>query len=172
VTSSPKLPPQITIRQGRAWDAQDIHRALRGIARSIGASHRISSTPEDIRRYGFGESPAFETLIAEVDGEMAGLCLFFASFSTWKGRPGAYIQDLFVEPRFRKLGIGSKLIRRTAAAVRERGGCYLRLSVDTMNFGAHRFYTRLGLIHSDSERIHAAYGEDFEKLAAEGEEHS
>jgi GNAT superfamily N-acetyltransferase len=164
--------PQVTIRPGRANDAAAIHRALYGIAKSIGATHRISSTPDDIRRHGFGESPAFDTLIAEVDGEMAGLCLFFASFSTWKGRPGAYVQDLFVEPRFRKLGVGSQLIRRTAALVRERGGCYLRLSVDSMNFGAHRFYHHLGLVHSDTERIHAAYGEDFDRLAAAGEEHS
>jgi GNAT superfamily N-acetyltransferase len=164
--------PTTTIRPGRANDAADIHRALRGIAKSIGASHRVSSSPDDLRRYGFGETPAFDTLIAEVDGEMAGLCLFFPSFSTWKGCPGAYIQDLFVEPRFRKLGIGSKLVRRTAAVVRERGGCYLRLSVDSMNFDAHRFYHRLGLVHSDTERIHAAYGEDFDRLAAAGEEHS
>ena len=124
-------PPVITIRPGRVTDAAAIHRALRGIAKSVGELHKMVSTADDLRHHGFGQSPAFETLIAEVDGEIAGLCLFFASFSTWQGRPGAYVQDLFVDERFRKLGVGSKLIRHTAALVRARGGRYLRLSVDT-----------------------------------------
>ena len=56
-----------------------------------------STTSEDIRRFGFGDDPAFETLIAEIDGRFAGCCLFFPSFSTWIGRPGVYVQDLYVD---------------------------------------------------------------------------
>ena len=72
--------------------------------------------------YGFGEQPAFDALIAEVDGDFAGMCLFFPSFSTWRGRPGVYVQDLFVEERFRGAGVGVALLRGTAALSRARGG--------------------------------------------------
>lgn len=157
--------PAITIRHGTAADAETIHAALLGIARAVGELHKIKSTPDDIRRHGFGDRPAFETLIAEAQGETAGLCLFFPSFSTWRGCPGAYVQDLYVEDRFRGLGIGARLIRRTAALVRARGGRYLRLSVDTMNLGAQEFYMRLGLVHSASEQIHAVYDSAFDALA-------
>ena len=116
-------------------------------------------------RVGFGERPAFEALIAEVDGHCAGVCVFFASFSTYRGEPGAYVQDLFVEPAMRGSGIGARLLQRLAAVTRERGGGYIRLSVDVRNAAAHAFYTRLGVKKSRGEQIHAAYDEDFNALA-------
>ena len=74
-------------------------RAMVGIADDRSSElHKVKSTPDDIRRFGFGEAPAFEALIAEIDGRFAGCCLFFASFSTWRGRPGVYVQDLLRRP--------------------------------------------------------------------------
>ena len=89
------------IRPGRVDDAETIHAALLRLGTHIGAHQEITSTPDDLRRYGFGDRPAFSTLIAEVGGEFAGLCLHFPIFSTWMGRPGVYVQDLYVEDRFR-----------------------------------------------------------------------
>ena len=95
----------------------------------------------------------------------AGMCLFFPSFSTWRGQKGAYIQDIVVDERFRSRGIGVALLRHTAAHVRSQGGSYLRLSVDVKNVSAQRFYERIGLAWSQEERIHAAYGDAFQLLA-------
>ncbi|MGT2469129.1 hypothetical protein ACVOMV_38105 [Mesorhizobium atlanticum] len=81
----------------------------------IGAHQEITSTPDDLRRYGFGASPAFSTLIAEVGGSSPGLSPAFPIFSTWRGRPGVYVQDLYVEDRFRGRRVGE-----SAAARRER----------------------------------------------------
>lgn len=156
---------QITIRHGRPEDAETIHAALLGIAETVGELHKVTSTPDDIRRFGFGANPAFETLIAEADGIFAGLCLYFPSFSTWQGRPGAYVQDLYVAENFRGLGVGEKLLRRLAAVTRKRGGCYIRLSVDTENFRAQAFYQRIGIRPVKDEQIHAAYRQDFDALA-------
>lgn len=158
----------VTIRAARADDAGYIHRALLGIAVAVNERDRMTSTPADIIRFGFGERPAFATLIAEVGGEPAGLCIHFPSFSTWQGRPGGYVQDLFVEEKFRKHGIGARLIERAAADIRTAGGCYMRLAVDTRNFAAQAFYERLGIVHSDTEQIHAAYGEAFDRLSVAG----
>ena len=156
----------IHLRPAAVADAPYIHSALLGIARTVDELDKVRCSVADLIEYGFGPVPHFETVIAEVDGISAGICLFFPSFSTWLGRPGVYVQDLYVEDRFRGLGIGAKLLRRVAAIVRDRGGIYIRLSVDTENFVAQGFYTRLELKLSDTEQVHAAYDDAFLNLAA------
>lgn len=155
----------ISVRFATIDDADKIFSALVGIAETVKELHKLKSSVDDIRRFGFGEVPAFETLIAEVDGGFAGCCLYFASFSTWIGRPGVYVQDFYVADAFRGQGVGEKLLQRLAAVTRERGGRYIRLAVDTGNFRAQAFYTRVGVKHSDTEQIHAAYDDDFDALA-------
>jgi ribosomal protein S18 acetylase RimI-like enzyme len=158
--------PHIHLRPATVADAPYIHSALLGIARTVNELDKVRCEVADLIDYGFGSNPHFETVIAEVDGAYAGICLFFRSFSTWFGRPGVYVQDLYVEDRFRGLGIGAKLLRRVAAITRDRGGIYMRLSVDTENFAAQNFYTRLEMKLSDTEQVHAAYDDAFLNLAA------
>lgn len=155
----------VTIRFATVGDVDDIFASLVGIADTVNERHKLKSTAADIRRFGFGDSPAFETLVAEIDGRFAGCCLFFPSFSTWIGRPGVYVQDFYVADAFRGRGVGERLLQRLAAVTRRRGGCYLRLAVDTKNFRAQAFYARVGVKHSDTEQIHAAYAADFDALA-------
>ena len=157
--------PKPVIRFAGVEDADDIYASLVGIAETVEELHKLKSTADDIRRFGFGDAPAFETLIAEIDGRFAGCCLYFASFSTWIGRPGVYVQDFYVADEFRGQGVGERLLQRLAAVTRQRGGCYIRLAVDTQNYRAQAFYTRAGIKHSDTEQIHAAYDADFEALA-------
>jgi ribosomal protein S18 acetylase RimI-like enzyme len=157
---------EVTMRFATVGDAEYIHACLLGIARAVNEVPKMKSGVGDLVEYGFGSDPHFETVIAEVDGECAGIALYFRSFSTWHGRPGVYIQDLYVDDAYRGLGIGAKLLRRVASISRDRGGCYMRLSVDTENFAAQKFYTRLELILSNTEQVHAAYGEAFLNLAA------
>jgi ribosomal protein S18 acetylase RimI-like enzyme len=155
----------VGIRLAEPTDAATIHAAIRRIGAHLGTEHRITSTSEDISRFGFGAGARFATLIAEIGDDFAGMCLFFPSFSTWRGVPGAYIQDIFVEERFRGRGVGETLVRATARHVRDEGGGYLRLSVDSGNEDAKRFYESLGMTWSRDEHIHAAYGEAFAALA-------
>ncbi|TGQ73042.1 MAG: GNAT family N-acetyltransferase [Mesorhizobium sp.] len=149
------------IRHGTIDDAETIHAALLKLGTHIGAHQEITSTVDDLRSYGFGEKPAFSTLIAEVGGEFAGLCLHFPIFSTWMGRPGVYVQDLYVEDRFRGRKIGERLLRRVAAECRRDGGVYLRLSVDTDNESAKAFYERLGIAWSNYEQTQKIMGDAF-----------
>lgn len=151
----------VLIRPGRIDDVDTIHAAILKLGTHIGAPEEIISTADDLKTYGFGEKPAFSTLIAEVGGEFAGLCLYFPIFSTWMGRPGVYVQDLYVEDRFRGRKIGERLLRRVAAQCREQGGVYLRLSVDSDNEGAKAFYERLGIAWSSYEQTQKIIGEAF-----------
>ena len=156
---------EISIRFASVEDAEDIFSALVGIAETVKELHKLKSSVDDIRRFGFGETPAFEVLIAEIDGRFAGCCLYFPSFSTWIGRPGVYVQDFYVADEFRGKGIAERLLQRLASVTRKRGGCYIRLAVDTQNFRAQAFYARAGMKHSDTEQIHAAYDTAFDALA-------
>lgn len=158
----------VTIREAVADDVGKLHEALLALARHTGDEHKIESTPADLLAYGFGERPAFEALIAEVDGAFAGMCLSFASFSTWRGQPGIYVQDLYVDATFRGRRIGERLLQAAAARGYARGARHLRLSVDQANLSAQAFYERVGITHSRDEQIHMMRGERFEAFALQG----
>ncbi|MGE0279219.1 MAG: N-acetyltransferase family protein [Rhizobiaceae bacterium] len=155
----------IRIRPAVAEDAETIHAALKTMAAGMKAGSKFVSTADDIRRHGFGPSPAFEVLIAEAGGTFAGLCLNFPSFSTWMGTPGLYVQDLYVADAFRGGRIGERLLQAAAQRGHARGARYLRLSVDVENVRAQAFYDRLGIRHCRDEHIHMIKGADFEAFA-------
>ncbi len=140
------------------------------LAVAIGMPGKVASSVADIREQGFGPDPAFEALIAEQDGAAVGLCLFFESFSSWDGRRGVYIQDIYISEAARGLRLGRRLLAEAAAISRARGGSYLRLSVEAENDQAQVFYKRVGLAWSKNERIYQVRGDDFVALArgAEG----
>lgn len=156
-----KVSNEVLIRPGRVDDVETIHAAILKLGAHIGAPGEIISTADDLKTWGFGEKPAFSTLIAEIGGEFAGLCLHFPIFSTWMGRPGVYVQDLYVEDRFRGRKVGERLLRHVAAQCRKEGGVYLRLSVDTDNEGAKAFYERLGIAWSSYEQTQKIIGDAF-----------
>lgn len=155
----------IVIRHAEPADAEQIHQAIRVMAEGLGAASKVSSTVEDFRRHGFGPHAAFKALVAEVDEVFAGLALFFPIFSTWLGKPGVFVQDLYVDEGFRGCGIGEVLLRRVASWSSAHGGVYLRLAVDRENIAAQRFYKRLGIGWIEADLDHGAYGEDFARLA-------
>ncbi len=159
-----------SIRRAIEADAGTIHALVIELAAAIGVAGKVASRSEDIREQGFGSDPAFEALIAESDGVPVGLCLFFESFSSWDGRRGVYVQDIYISEAARGLGLGRRLLAEAAAISRARGGSYLRLSVEAENDRAQVFYKRVGLAWSKNERIYQVRGDDFVALArgAEG----
>lgn len=163
------MSPRFLIRDATPADAAIIHRAILALGEALGTANKIASTPDILAREGLAPGRAFEGLVAEVDGQFAGMCLYLPVFSTWLGRPGIYVQDLYVGERFRGMKIGEALIRRVARIGRARGANHLRLAVNFDNEKAQRFYERLGVSHYADDRIHAAYGEAFDRLS-EGDE--
>lgn len=155
----------LVIRPATPSDVEQLFASIMGIARHVKEEHRVKSTRDDLAHALFGPKPILEGVVAEIDEEYAGMCLFFKSYSTWLGAPGVYIQDLWVDETARNKRVGERLLQHVAALTRLRGGTYMRLSVDTQNLAAMRFYERLGLEHSDTERVHAAYGDAFQALA-------
>lgn len=158
--------PTLIVRPASIDHVDAMFASLLGIARHVREEHKVRSTRDDLEAALFGQRPAtLEGVVAEIDEQYAGMCLFFRSYSTWLGKPGVYVQDLWVEEAARGKRVGERLLQHVAAFTRMRGGVYMRLSVDTQNVSAMRFYERLGLEHSDTEQVHAAYDDAFQALA-------
>lgn len=160
-----KRPIAVTIRPATSDDAALLMQAITGLAEHVGEADGVACTEADLRRFGFGENPAFEAVIAEVDGAFAGMCLFFPIFSSWYGRPGVFVQDIYVDKHFRSLGIGERLLRHVTGLCRDRGGVYMRLAVDDDNARAHPFYVRLGFAWTSDQRSYIASGDAFAGLS-------
>jgi ribosomal protein S18 acetylase RimI-like enzyme len=152
------------IRLATIDDAEAMHAMIVALARDVGESDRVVSSVEDFRQFGFSATPSFQALIGEQAGEPVGLCLFFYSYSSWKGRLGVYVQDLYVSSSQRGTGLGRRLIAETARRAGERGAAYMRLSVNRSNEPAKAFYSRIGLQLADQECIFKAVYEDFDAL--------
>ncbi|MGA8261337.1 MAG: GNAT family N-acetyltransferase [Arenicellales bacterium] len=157
---------EITIQAARPEDAPAIHAMLRALSTALDREDELQSSPEDIARYGFGGTPAFETIIARRGGEPVGLALFFFEFSTWRGRPGVYVQDLYVAAGMRGTGTGRGLLAAVAERAAARGAVYMRLSIHSGNAEGAGFYERLGF-EASNEKILVLEGAGFSALGSE-----
>jgi GNAT superfamily N-acetyltransferase len=159
---------EITIGLARREDAPAIHAMLCALSVTLDKAEEVQSSPEDIARYGFGEHPAFETMIARKKGVPVGFALFFFEFSTWRGRPGVYVQDLYVAAGMRGTGLGRRLLGAVAARAGLRDAIYMRLSVHAGNDEGTGFYERLGF-EAPHEQILVLEGDGFAAMRRNGE---
>lgn len=160
----PPQPPAL-IRPAVPSDADAIVAMLFDLARGLGFEDKVQCTAEALRRHGFGPAPAFHGLIAERDAAAVGMCLWFTTFSTFRGQVGVYVQDLYVAPSERGTGLGRRLLAAAATAGGALGATHLRLSVEADNDGAQRFYAAQEMRWQDTERIFLADGPAFAALA-------
>lgn len=155
------------IRPADPDDAPAIHAMVVALARDTGKLDLITSTPDDIRGAGFGATPAFKSLIASRDGKPVGLALYFDEYSTWRGRRGVYLQDLYVVPEFRSTGLGKRLVKAVVERTATEKATYMRLAVDAGNEAAARFYERIGFAEVVEDRLFMLVGDAFDKLKRE-----
>jgi len=127
--------------------------------------HKVEADEARIRESLFRPKPAAEVLIAYLDGEAAGFAIFFATYSTFLGKPGIYLEDLFVEPKFRGQGVGKALLVYLAKLTLERGGARFEWSVLNWNEPSIQFYQRLGAEPLAQWTMYRVIGEKLEKLA-------
>jgi GNAT superfamily N-acetyltransferase len=134
----------ISIRAATREDVPQILQFIRGLAAYEREPDAAVATEADLERDGFGVNPFYFCLIGEHDGRPAGFAFYFFNYSTWLGRPGLYLEDLFVDPEFRGLGIGKALLRRVAAIAVEKGCPRLQWEVLDWNTPAIEFYKAMG----------------------------
>jgi GNAT superfamily N-acetyltransferase len=161
------MPDTIRIRSAVAADVPLILSFIRELADYEKLSHQVVATEADVRNSLFGPRPAAECLIAESGGKPAGFAIFFHNFSTFLGRAGIYLEDLYVKPELRGKGVGKKLLAHLAQLTLERGCGRFEWAVLDWNEPAIRFYRSLGAQMLDDWRINRVTGEALQKLAAE-----
>ncbi|HKL52608.1 MAG TPA: GNAT family N-acetyltransferase [Wenzhouxiangellaceae bacterium] len=136
-------PNSLTIRPAGPDDIDELLALIHQLAVYEKAPEEAVATPDLIHRALFGEQPTAEAVIAEWQGEPAGFALFFHNFSTWLGKPGLYLEDLFVREEMRGKGIGKALLLHLAGIARERGCGRMEWSVLDWNTPAIDFYKSL-----------------------------
>ncbi len=142
--SSPNDPAGLVLRLAGPGDLDTIVRFVRELADYEKLLDTVTATPEDIHHAHFGEHAFVETLLAETGGEPVGFALFFPVYSTFRGRAGLYIEDLFVLPGHRGRGVGRSLLSELARIAQRRGWDRLEWQVLDWNEPAIAFYRSLG----------------------------
>ena len=132
-----------TLRPARPEDAQTLVDLVRELAEYEKLAHEAVATDDDFRRHLFGPNAAAGAIVAEVDGVPVGFALYFGTFSTFRGQPGLYLEDLFVQPGHRGRGLGKALIAEVAAEAVRRGCGRLEWAVLDWNAPSIAFYRSL-----------------------------
>lgn len=109
-------------------------------------SHLVVVSPESLHPHLFGPRPAAEAVVAELDGSIVGFALFFTNFSTFLGKPGIYLEDLYIQPAHRGGGLGKALLQHLAALAMERGCGRFEWCVLDWNQNAIGFYDKMGAV--------------------------
>lgn len=154
------------IREASPADVPLILDFIRALAAYEREPDAVSATEAGLLRDGFGPNRFFFCLIAEYDSEPAGFALYFYNYSTWLGRPGLYLEDIFVHPHLRGHGIGKALLQRVAAIAVQQGCGRLQWEVLDWNTPAIDFYSAMGAEFLDEWRNVRISGQALSRLAA------
>ncbi len=156
----------LSVRPAVPGDIAAVLRFVNALAAFEKAPEAVIATPEAMLDALFGERPAAECLMAELDGETVGFALFFHNFSTWTARRGIWLDDLWVEPAARQRGVATALLREVARIAVERGCLRFEWWVLNWNERAKDFYDRLGAVAMDEWTVRRLEGDALRALAA------
>jgi GNAT superfamily N-acetyltransferase len=156
----------LSIRPATPADLPLIAALIRALADYEKLAEAVRFAEADLARHLFGERPAAEVVIGERDGVAQGFALFFHNFSTFEGRPGIYLEDLFVRPEARGAGLGRALLAYLAGLAVKRGCARLEWAVLDWNAPAIAFYEKLGARELSDWRVMRVDGDALGHLAA------
>lgn len=159
--------PSLHLRPASVADTPVILALIRGLAEYERLPEECTVTEEQLRASLFGEYPQAEVILARLDDDVAGFALFFHNYSTFLGRHGLYLEDLFVWPRFRGQGIGRALLSRLARIALDRGCGRFEWSVLDWNEPAIGFYKRLGAVAMNDWTVYRVTDSALERLAGD-----
>lgn len=158
----------LTVRPATVDDVPLVLSLIRGLAEYEKLAGELVATEELLLEHLFGLRPSAEVLVGFCDGQPAGYALFFPTFSTFLGRPGIYLEDVFVLPEFRGMGLGKKLLIEVARIARSRNCGRLEWSVLDWNEPSIGFYKRLGAEPLGEWTMYRVTGDTLDRLAEGG----
>ena len=161
-------PPEFTVRAATENDVAIILSLIKDLAEYEHLSHEVQATAKGIRQSLFGERPVAEALIGEYAGAAVSFALFFYNFSTFLGKPGIYLEDLYVKPQYRSNGFGRRMLAHIARLAKERNCGRFEWSVLDWNEPAIRTYDKLNAKPMKEWILYRLTGEALDQLAQEG----
>ena len=170
MSNTPTEPPAFTLRAAELRDVSPMVGLIRELAEFENLTHLLQVTPEKLRPQLFGEKPVAEAVVAEVpaarvapgESTVAAFAVFFTNFSTFLAQPGLYLEDLYVKPAHRGIGIGRAMLTRLARLAAERGYGRFEWSVLDWNKDAIRFYEKMGATVMPDWRICRIAGDELQ----------
>ena len=158
----------IKIRSAQISDLPEILQFIHDLAKFEKAPNEVKLSLSELEESLFTKNPQVYCLISEADGKATGFAVWHLNYSTWLGRHGIYLEDLYVDPKYRGLGHGKALLRRLAQICIERGYKRLQWWVLDWNESAIEFYKSIGAQPMDEWTVFRVSGSSLEKLATEG----
>jgi len=157
----------MNIRPAKTSDIDEILALIYELALYEKASEEAKASKSQIMESFFSDNPKVFCEIVEVDGEIAGLAIWFLNYSTWQGKHGIYLEDLFVRPQFRGRGIGKALLKHLAQICVDRGYGRFQWWVLDWNEPSIEFYRALGAVSMDEWTVYRVTGDALTELAAD-----
>ena len=154
------------IRPAKVGDLPEILQLIRDLAVYEKAEHEVLATVEELNATLFGEVPQVFAHVVEVDGKVVGIAIWFLNYSTWLGKHGIYLEDLYVQPEFRGQGFGLALLKELAKICVERGYPRFQWWVLDWNSPAIEFYRSHGAVAMDEWTVHRITGDALKKLGS------
>lgn len=158
--------PSLAVRAAVPDDVALVHSLIRDLAEYEHLQDTVSAAEDDLREVLFGPRPLCEALVGSVDGEPMGFALFFHNYSTFVGRPGLYLEDLYVRPAARSVGLGKMLLQRIAAIAVERRCGRVEWTALDWNAPAIGFYEKLGAKQMTDWRLFRLSGDELQRFGA------
>lgn len=156
----------LSIRCAAESDVPAILDLVRQLAEHQQMAHTVTATEDRLREALFGERPAAEVLLADWEGDSAGVAIFFATYSTFRAQRGIYLEDLYVKPHLRGRGVGLALLREVARIAVQRGCARVDWTVLEWNQPSIRFYEKLGAEPVRESIKYRLTGESLDRLAS------
>ncbi len=158
-------PEGALIRRAEPADVPVLYAMLLCLAENLGASAGVAATEDDWRRDGFGVAPRFLTLVAETDGQIVGMATFTELYFPDLGKPTYYVLQLYVEPGYRRRGIGRALLQHVAIEAKARGIPVILVGAARQH-RSQNIYTQNGYVEADRYFTYFLFGERLENSAA------
>jgi len=154
------------IRPAKVEDLPEILQLIKDLAIYEKAEHEVLATVEELERTLFGDVPKVFAHVVDVDGKVVGIAIWFLNYSTWLGKHGIYLEDLYVQPEFRGQGFGLALLKELARICVERGYPRFQWWVLDWNSPAIEFYSSHGAVAMDEWTVHRITGDALKKLGS------
>jgi len=154
------------IRRAVEGDVEAIHQLIYELAVYEKAPEEAIATVDAIRSSLFSEKPVAHCHVAEVDGKVVGIAIWFLNYSTWLGKPGIYLEDLFVQPEYRKQGLGKEFMKTLAKLCAENSYERFQWWVLDWNEPSIDFYKSIGAVPMDEWTVFRLSGDDLKKFAS------